>query len=101
MLLALVRIIFASLPSLILNILISRGGSGNLLRQVDELFSSKTIHKDFTFSSFALISSNIFLSSLVSFYLGYEPSWLTKLIIIEFEQDSLSSWPCSCDTFDP
>lgn len=73
MLLALGRIILATFPSRALNILISQGGDGNLLREVDDYFSSTTIHKEFTFASFALIFCHFFLSGLVSFYPGICP----------------------------
>ena len=66
--LPLTQIVFSSLPSRIVNILISPGGDGSLLSQLNDISLSGTIHKDFTFSSFALISSQLLMSNLVCSY---------------------------------
>lgn len=67
MLLTLGRSIIVSLPALILNLLLSPGGDGNLLGQVDDILFPSNIHREFTFSSFTLIFTLFFFSNLVSF----------------------------------
>lgn len=89
MLLPLGRIILATFPSRALNILISQGGDGNLLREVDDYFSSTTIHKDFTFASFALIFSHFFLSGLTRYLLGHAAA--TLLILEISRKDAVTS----------
>jgi hypothetical protein len=70
-----------------------------MLSQLDDVFLSTTIHKEFTFSSFALISSQLLISGLVSF-LSLASSVLIRLILIDFQPGSLCPWPCGSDTFD-
>lgn len=65
------QIVFSSLSSRVVNILISPGGDGNLLTQLNDISLSTTIHKEFTFSSFVLISSQLLISTLVCFFLSY------------------------------
>ncbi|OQE00692.1 hypothetical protein PENVUL_c047G02711 [Penicillium vulpinum] len=79
MLLILSRV-FGSLPSQALNILISPGGDGNLLSQVDGIFLPTTIHKEFTLSSFILIFGKLLISGLVRYLLGHV---VATLLIIE------------------
>lgn len=77
MLSPLTQIVFSSLPSRVVNILISPGGDGNLLTQINDISLSTTIHKEFTFSSFTLISSQLLISTLVRlFCFSPRPTWL-------------------------
>lgn len=61
------RSIILCLPARMLNILLSPGGDGNLLGQVDDILSPSSIHRGFTFSSLTLIFTHFVLSNLVSF----------------------------------
>ncbi|OKL59145.1 hypothetical protein UA08_05916 [Talaromyces atroroseus] len=80
MFLTLSRVILASLPSRVLNILVSPGGDGNLLSQVDDTLLTNGIHVELTFSSFALISSQLLISGLVRYLLGHV---VPTLLIVE------------------
>lgn len=99
MLLTLGRSIILSLPARILNILLSPGGDGNLLGQVDDILFPSNFHKGFTFSSFALISTHFLLSNLVSFLFLF---LVGKVQLTQAsEPGPLHPWPFSSNAVNP